>query len=117
MLSRDLRVVTVAEEDSTSLAAELRTIKVIDLAVPEGENPPVFAPTKDKLRQRLEELHPPPSPSADADLPQALRDKAPLIGRKYQAIVGLLPKKKDKADKPGKAFPHTNPLPELVPAQ
>lgn len=93
ILSRDLRVVIVEEEDSTSIAAEPRTIRVIDLAVPKSENPPVFAPTKDKLRQRLEELHPPPSPSADADLPQALRDKAALIVRKYQTIVRLLAKK------------------------
>ncbi len=117
ILSRDLRVVTVAEEDSTSLAAEPRTIRVIDLAVPEGETPPVFAPTKDKLRQRLEELHPPPPPSADADLPRALRDKAALIVRKYQSVVRLLAEKKDDAEKAGKAFHRTETLEAICQGQ
>lgn len=107
ILSRDLKVVTVLEEDSSFLVVEPRTIRVIDLVVPEGESPPVFAPTKDKLRQKLEKLHPPSLLAADAGLPQALRDKAALILRKYKAIERLLAVKKDEVEKSGGVFQRT----------
>src|SRR6266849_1976963 len=75
ILSRDLRTVTIAD---IVLEAESQTIEVVDLVVPEGESPPVFAPTLEKLSERLQKLLPPPERSADADLPQPLKDKAQL---------------------------------------
>jgi transposase InsO family protein len=105
ILSRDLRTVTI--QDILSLEAESQTIEVVDLVVPEGESPPVFAPTLEKLSERLQKLLPPPERSADADLPRPLKDKAQLMVKKYKKIERLLAEKKDLKEKAGDTFHRT----------
>src|SRR6266487_1517346 len=105
ILSRDLRTVTI--EDILSPEAESQTIGVVDLVVPEGESPPVFAPTLEKLSEKLQKLQPPSERSADADLPQSLKDKAQLMVKKYKEIERLLAEEKDLIEKAGDTFRRT----------
>ena len=108
ILSRDLRVVTI--EDISSPETESQTIGVVDLVVPEGEIPPVFAPTLEKLSEKLQKLQPPSERSADADLPQSLKDKAQLMVKKYKEIERLLAEEKDFVEKAGDIFRRTETL-------
>ena len=108
ILSRDLRVVTI--EDISSPETESQTIGVVDLVVPEGEIPPVFAPTLEKLSEKLQKLQPPSERSADADLPQSLKDKAQLMIKKYKEIERLLAEEKDFVEKAGDTFRRTETL-------
>jgi hypothetical protein len=111
ILFRELRTITV--EDISLPEQEPCTIKITDLIVPEGESPPVFAPTLDQLRQKLDVLHPPQSRVADADLPQSLRGKAEEIVKKYKMIERLLVEKKDEVEKSGKIFHRTEELEKI----
>lgn len=104
ILSRDLRTVTIA---NIVTEAEAQTIGVVDLVVPEGESPPVFAPTLEKLSEKLQKLQPLPERSADADLPQSLKDKAQLMLKKYKEIERLLAEVKDRVEKAGDTFHRT----------
>lgn len=108
ILSRDLREVTI--EDISSPEADQQTIGVVDLVVPEGESPPVFAPTLEKLNEKIKKLQPPPVRAADADLPQALKDKAQLMARKLKEIDRLLAEEKDWAEQAGEVFRRTEAL-------
>src|SRR6266702_6900925 len=108
ILFRDLRVVTI--EDILSPETETQTIGVVDLVVPEGEIPPVFAPTLEKLSEKLQKLQPPSERSADADLPQSLKDKAQLMIKKYKEIERLLAEEKDFVEKAGDIFRRTETL-------
>jgi len=105
ILSRDLRTVTI--EDISSPETESQTIGVVDLVVPEGVIPPVFAPTLEKLSEKLQKLQPPSERSADADLPQSLKDKAQLMVKKYKEIERLLAEEKDLIEKAGDTFRRT----------
>ncbi len=108
ILSRTTKLITV--EDTSSPEEGHSIIRIIDLVVPEGKGPPIFAPTLDQLHQKLDALSPPQPRAADADLPQALRDKAAEIVRTYKAIERLLAVKKDEVEKSGKIFHRTEEL-------
>jgi hypothetical protein len=90
ILSRDHRDVQV--ESVPGL--EPQTFKIVDLVVFDGEAPPVFAPTLDKLREKLEKLRPSPNRSTDSNLPQSLRREAERMVKEYKEINRLLAEKK-----------------------
>jgi hypothetical protein len=106
IVSRDHREVQVESVP----ALEQHTFKIVDLVVLEGEAPPVFAPTLDSLREKLEKHRPQPTRSTDSNLPQSLRDKAELIVKEYKEIERLLAVKKDEVEKSGKEFRRTEEL-------
>lgn len=91
-------------------AFEPHTFKIVDLVVLDGEMPPVFAPTLDKLREKLEQLRPQPTRSTESNLPQSLRHKAERIVKEYKEIERLLAVKKDEVEKSGKEFLRTEEL-------
>ncbi len=113
ILSRDHRDVQV--ESIPGL--EPHTFKIVDLVVFDGEMPPVFAPTLDKLREKLEKLRPPPIRSASANLPQSLRDKAERMVKDYKEIDRLLAVKKDEVEKSGNVFLRTEELKTICEAR
>jgi len=113
ILSRDHRDVQV--ESVPGL--EPHTFKIVDLVVLDGEASPVFAPTLDKLREKLEMLRPPPIRSASANLPQSLRDKAERVVKEYKEINRLLAVKKDEVEKSGNVFLRTKELKTICEAR
>src|SRR6266567_180537 len=113
ILSRDHRDVQV--ESVPGL--EPHTFKIVDLVVLDGEAPPVFAPTLDKMREKLEMLRPPPIRSASANLPQSLRDKAERVVKEYKEINRLLAVKKDEVEKSGNVFLRTKELKTICEAR
>jgi Mu transposase, C-terminal len=113
ILARDHREVQVESVP----ALELHTFKIVDFVVLDGEAPPVFAPTLDTLREKLEQLRPQPIRSTDANLPQSLRHKAGLIVKEYKEIERLLAVKKDELEKSGKEFRRTEELKAICEAR
>src|SRR6266436_2680045 len=113
ILSRDHRDVQV---ESVS-ALEPHTFKIVDLVVLDGEAPPVFAPTLDKLREKLEKLRPQPTRSTDSNLPQSLRHKAEQMVKEYKEIDRLLAEKKDEVEKSGNVFQRTEELQAICEAR
>lgn len=106
ILSRDHRNVQV--ESVPGL--EPHTFKVVDLVVFDGAAPPVFAPTLDTLREKLETLRPQPTRSTEYNLPQSLRHKAELMVKQYKEIERLLAVKREKVEKSGEEFCRTEEL-------
>ncbi len=89
ILSRDL----IAVQVESVPALEPHTFKIVDLVDLDGEAPPVFATTLDKLREKLEKLRPSPNRSTDSNLPQSLRRKAERMVKEYKEINRLLAEK------------------------
>ena len=113
ILARDHREVQVESVP----ALEPHTFKIVDLVVLDGEAPPVFAPSLDKLREKLEQLRPQPARSTESNLPQSLRHKAELIVKEYKEIERLLAVKKDELEKSSKEFLRTEELKAICKAR
>ena len=113
ILSRDL----IAVQVESVPALEPHTFKIVDLVDLDGEAPPVFATTLDKLREKLEKLRPSPNRSTDSNLPQSLRRKAERMVKEYKEINRLLAEKKDIQEKLGKEFHRTEELKAICEAR
>ncbi len=113
ILSRDL----IAVQVESVPALEPHTFKIVDLVDLDGEAPPVFAPTLDKLREKSEKLRPPPNRSTDSNLPQSLRRKAERMVKEYKEINRLLAEKKDDKEKLGEEYHRTEELKAICEAR
>ncbi len=113
ILARDHREVQVESVP----ALEAQTFKIVDLVVLDGEAPPIFAPTLEILREKLEQLRLHPTRSTDSNLPQSLRHKAELIVREFKEIERLLAVKKDEVEKSGEEFRRTEELKAICEAR
>jgi hypothetical protein len=108
ILSRDLRFVhveTVSDSDKST-----RTFQVTELLVPEGEMPPLFAPSLEQLQIKMQQTSGTALVVADAGLPQALLDKAKRIVKQVKEVEQLLAEKKDLAEKSSEVFHYTDTL-------
>ena len=105
ILSRDLRFVHVETVSASNKSAS--TFQVTELLVPEGEIPPVFASSLEKLQIKMQQTSGPSQVAADAGLPQALLDKAKLIVTTFKDVEKLLAEKKDIAEKSSEVFDYT----------
>src|SRR5258708_13700944 len=113
IVSRDHRDVQVESVP----ALEPHTFKVVDFVVLDGEAPPIFAPTLDTFREKVEKRRPQPRRSTDSNLPQSLRHKAELMVKEYKEIDRLLAVKKDEVEKSDKEFRRTEELKALCEAR
>jgi hypothetical protein len=109
IISRNLRVVTVEH----TVTLESSTFRVVELLVPEGETPPIFASTLEKLHHKLSILTPVYESSTDADLPPPLRAKAEFIVKTFKDIEKRLIEKKDGAERAGEIFRQSDALNDI----